>query len=107
MGAPHSSRFAIRRSACAPARAIGLLCSLIDKIVLTPNEAGDDLRIALHGELAGIFKIATDGSGCGADNDEFVSALQLVAEDRYPLNLLWQCFDIENSAKPDFAIQNQ
>jgi site-specific DNA recombinase len=35
-----------------------LLRTLIDKIVLTPNEAATELRIDLHGDLAGILEIA-------------------------------------------------
>ncbi|MEM9030231.1 MAG: hypothetical protein AAGC70_17860 [Pseudomonadota bacterium] len=60
--------------------AIGAIRSLIEKVVPTPNEAGDDLRAALHGELAGILKIAMEGTESGAANGELVSVLQLVAE---------------------------
>ncbi|MEM9355195.1 MAG: zinc ribbon domain-containing protein [Pseudomonadota bacterium] len=77
--------------------AIGVIRSLIEKVVLTPNEACDDLRVALHGELAGILKIAMEGTESGADNGELVSVLQLVAEECYPLKEMFVCFDVIRS----------
>ena len=56
--------------------AIGIIRSLIDKIVLTPNEAGDDLSIALHGQLAGILAIAMEDTKPAANNNELASVLQ-------------------------------
>ncbi len=41
------------------AEAAGLLRSLIDKIVLKPQENGKEYAIDLHGDLAGILTIAS------------------------------------------------
>ena len=61
--------------------AISVLRSLIDRIELTPNKAGDDLVINLHGELAGILAIAMNNGEPLADNDDLISCVKLVAEE--------------------------
>lgn len=49
------------------------LRAMIDKIVLTPNDAGDDLTIDLIGDLAGILSVATS-----SDSDRVAAELSKI-----------------------------
>lgn len=55
-----------------------LLRKLIDKIVLLPNEARDGLRVDLHGDLAGILRVAMQQDQELDENDELVHQVSLV-----------------------------
>lgn len=61
--------------------AAALLRSLVDKIVLTPNDTNSALCIDLHGDLAGILSIAMDRQKPLAVNDLTIAAVKLVAEE--------------------------
>jgi len=65
--------------------AIGILRSRVEKVVLTPNETGDDLVIDLHGELAGILAIAMNREKPLFGTDPILSVVKLVAEERLEL----------------------
>ena len=75
-------------SAAAP-QAIQALRSLIDRITLTPDQAGTALVIDLHGDLAGILAIAANGGKPLPAADPALS-LKLVAEARNQLKRLTQ-----------------
>jgi len=81
---------------------------LVEKIVLTPKPNQDGLSIDLHGDLAGILRIATEDNTmkkgtnitkrleCLAtnDNDALQSSVQLVAGARNPLVLLFSAIGL-------------
>lgn len=62
--------------------AIELLRSLVEKIVLTPEQGRKNLKIDLYGSLAGILNIAAQKTG---SQDKMLDQLKLVAgNDNYP-----------------------
>ena len=63
------------------AEATEIIRSLVDRIVLTPNEDGSDLQIDLHGDLAGIISIARKGEDPLETSDFETMVLKLVAEE--------------------------
>ena len=66
--------------------AIEIIRSLIDKIVLTPNDQKDALKIDLYGDLAGILSVASKRDKSLILNELSLNEIQLVAEDSCQLN---------------------
>ena len=59
--------------------AADILRSLIDRILLTPDEAGKALQIDLHGDLAGILGLAQKHNGPLEESDPSVVQVKMVA----------------------------
>ncbi|WP_431206523.1 recombinase family protein [Bradyrhizobium betae] len=59
--------------------AVDLVRSLIDKIVLTPDEDGDGLLINLYGDLAGIAKIASGKTQFREEEEQSLRHIRLIA----------------------------
>jgi DNA invertase Pin-like site-specific DNA recombinase len=55
-----------------------LLRKLIDKILLTPNDTGDALRVDLHGDLAGILHMATHCKALSEEDHPLVHQISLM-----------------------------
>ncbi len=71
------------------AEAAEILRGLIDRIVLTPNEARNKLEIDLFGDLAGILTMATNRSGRPeVRTADLVQQVKLVAGAGYQRQLL-------------------
>lgn len=60
------------------AEAADILRSLIDRIELTPNPNGK-LDIDLHGNLAGILRLAANKNGPLTESDPFIEQVKVVA----------------------------
>ena len=58
-----------------------LIRSLIDRIVLTPNEAGTELSIDLFGDLAGVLLMARKGKKALGSSEIETMGVKLVAEE--------------------------
>ena len=75
--------------------ACDVLRSLIEKIVLAPNEDGTKLTIDLFGDLAGILNIAAQPDKPLKKNDKLVVQGKLVAGARNTLLLLYRVPNLE------------
>lgn len=82
------------RGLIAATGALDILRGLIDRVVVTPDASRSRLVVDLHGDLASILALAL-GKGKAEIGAAFeLSETQLVAEDRYQLNLLFSVYDI-------------
>jgi site-specific DNA recombinase len=55
-----------------------LLRKLIDKILLTPNDTGDALRVDLHGDLVGILHMATHCKALSEEDHPLVHHISMM-----------------------------
>lgn len=62
-----------------------ILRTLVEKIVLTPDANNEKLTIDLHGDLAGILRMAQGGKSSKCINDLDLTVLKVVAEERLEL----------------------
>lgn len=66
------------------------LRSLIDRIILTPNEDRTSLVVDLHGDLAGIINLAADRDG--KKRERTLDSLTLEALSRFRINAMHENF---------------